>query len=232
MKYCFNCGKKAPQKARVCKHCGAKVEDIDKVGNTRVQKGIDGKYRWAYEVNLYTNYAVLVDVIKVMFISFGIVFAFIFLLALFEGDITLDWLKSMGKGILIGAGGLLVLCYLGYMLWSVVNGGKYLAMFTMDESGVNHSQHPRHTKRAQKLGMITALVGLLARNPTTAGAGLLSASRTDMSSDFSCVRRVKAVRRQNLIKVNERFGKNRVFVADSDFDFVYDFIRNRCPLAK
>jgi uncharacterized membrane protein YvbJ len=47
MKYCFNCGKKAPQKARVCKNCGAKVEDIDKVGNTRVQKGIDGKYRWA-----------------------------------------------------------------------------------------------------------------------------------------------------------------------------------------
>lgn len=232
MKYCFNCGKKAPNNARVCKHCGAKVENIDNVGNTRVQKGIDGKYRWAYEVNLYTNMAVLVDVIKVMALSFGIVFAFIFILTLIEGDITLDWLLSMGKGIMIGAAVLLVLCYLGYMLWALTNGGKYMAMFTMDDDGVTHSQHPRHTQKAQKLGMITALVGLLARRPSTVGAGLLSASRTEMSSEFIKVRRVKAVRRQNLIKVNERFGKNRVFVSDSDFDFVYDFIRSRCPIAK
>ena len=33
----------------------------------------DGKYRWVYDVNLFTNPTVFFDVVKVMFISMGIV---------------------------------------------------------------------------------------------------------------------------------------------------------------
>jgi hypothetical protein len=43
---------------------------------------------------------------------------------------------------------------------------------------------------------------------------------------------VKAIRRMNTIKVNERFQKNRVYVSDEDFDFVYDYITSRCTNAK
>lgn len=232
MKHCLNCGKKVANRSRFCPHCGAKVEDLETVGNTRVQQGVDGKYRWAYEVNLYTNPSVLSEVLWVMGISTGVVFGFIFLLMLFEGDASADAMLGFGKALLITAGVVLVVSLLGYYLWALVNGGRYLALFTMDDAGITHSQHPRHVERAQKMGMLTALVGLLARKPSVMGAGMLSAARTEMSSEFDRVRRVKAVRRRNLIKVNERFGRNRVFVADADFDFVYDFIRRHCPQAK
>ena len=52
-----------------------------------------------------------------------------------------------------------------------------------------------------------------------------------MSSDFSNVKKVKAIRWMNTIMVNEPFGKNRVYVNDEDFDYVYDFIIKRCPKA-
>jgi hypothetical protein len=35
-----------------------------------------------------------------------------------------------------------------------------------------------------------------------------------------------------VIKVNEPLAKNQVYVEKSDYDFVYGFIRARCPHAK
>jgi hypothetical protein len=46
------------------------------------------------------------------------------------------------------------------------------------------------------------------------------------------VKRIKARRRQNLIKVNQLLNKNRIFVPDEDFDFVYDFLCQHCTKAK
>ena len=56
--------------------------------------------------------------------------------------------------------------------------------------------------------------------------------KTKSTSEFVHVRRVKARRRFNLIKVNQLFDKNQVYVADEDFDFVYNFIKSRCINAK
>ena len=43
------------------------------------------------------------------------------------------------------------------------------------------------------------------------------------------VKSIKARRRLNLIKVNQLLKKNRVFVPDEDFDFVYEFLCQHCP---
>ena len=91
---------------------------------------------------------------------------------------------------------------------------------------------PKTVKKAEAIGLITALVGLAAKNPTTVGAGMLSASRSTSTSVFANVRRVKARRRMNLIKVNQLLFKNQVYVPDEDYDFVYDYIKSHCPKAK
>ena len=82
------------------------------------------------------------------------------------------------------------------------------------------------------MGLIAALVGLAAKRPTTAGAGLLSATRQASTSDFKYVKKVKAYPRRHLIKVNETLNKNQVYAATEDFDFVLDWIRTRCINAK
>jgi hypothetical protein len=191
----------------------------------------DGKYRWAYEMNLLKNPTIFWTVLKVMMISWGIVWLFGLIVALFQGDLDLQyflfWLKLMG--ILFGV--LIALTVVGILITAAIL-GKYVVLFEMDEKQVTHIQMPRQVKKAEVIGLITVLVGMAAKSHTAMGAGMLAAAKTKSTSEFVNVRRVKGRRRLNLIKVNQLFNKNQVYVADEDFDFVYDYIKSRCINAK
>ena len=99
----------------------------------------------------------------------------------------------------------------------------------MDEKKIVHQQMSRQVKKAQVLGALTALAGAAAGRAGAAGAGILSASRFSSTSVFADVRRITPCRKQNLIKVNQLLNKNRIYVCDEDFDFVYDFICQAKP---
>ena len=189
----------------------------------------DGKYRWVYEMHLLKNPTIFFTVLKVMMISIGIVWLFGLIIGL--GDMSLDYFLFWTKlsGIMLGL--FVVLTIIGVLITAAIL-GKYVVLFEMDEKEVVHIQMPRQVKKAEVIGFITVLVGAMAKNPTTMGTGLLAASKSRSSSEFANVRRVKAYRKRNLIKVNQLFNKNQVYVADEDFDFVYNFIKSRCPKAK
>ena len=189
----------------------------------------DGKYRWVYEMNMLKNPTIFFTVLKVMMISLGIVWLFGLVIGI--GNMSLDYFLFWTKltGIMIGI--FFVLTIIGVLITAAVL-GKYVVLFEMDENEVTHIQMPRQVKKAEVIGLITALVGAMAKSPTTMGAGMLATAKTKSTSEFVNVRRVKARRRFNLIKVNQLFDKNQVYVADEDFDFVYNFIKSRCINAK
>lgn len=189
----------------------------------------DGKYRWVYEMNMLKNPTIFFTVLKVMMISLGIVWLFGLVLGI--GNMSLDYFLFWTKltGIMIGI--FFVLTIIGVLVTAAVL-GKYVVLFEMDEKEVTHIQMPRQVKKAEVIGLITALVGAMAKSPTTIGAGVLATAKTKSTSEFVNVRRVKARRRFNLIKVNQLLDKNQVYVADEDFDFVYNFIKSRCINAK
>ena len=149
----------------------------------------------------------------------------------FNGDLDMEWLQFWLKlmGIILGI--FLGLAIISILVTAAIL-GKYVVLFEMDEKEVVHIQMPRQVKKAEVIGLITALVGVMAKNPTTIGAGMLAASKSTSTSVFDKVRHVKARRRLNLIKVNQLFAKNRVYVTDEDFDFVYDFLCTHCTKAK
>ena len=257
--YCENCGTQLKDGVKFCPNCGAPVvshtqtevkqpqqpqyasqpqatsqpqmasQPRPKELTARIQLCADGKYRWSYEVDLWKNPSILIDLLK----AFGIVMVGMWLfitvlIPLFNDDFYWD---DFGDGSMVFLWivlGVLVLCLLGYLLFAAISGGRYAVYFVMDENIVVHRQMPKQVKRAQVIAAINLMM-----DPMNSGPALLAASGMPYVSHFKKVRTVKAERKRNLIKVNEVLTKNRIYVEDpEDYEFVLRYISERCPKAK
>ncbi len=251
--FCENCGQQVPEGSGFCPSCGAPVQMSPAVQSPEEKPAVkngpeelrgqkvtenvyfcpDGKYRWVYEFHMLHNPVLLITVMKVLCLSFGIVLAFMAVLQLFEdgiGSFADSWGFYGGFLILLA-----VICGIGviaYLILSAVYGWKYVVIFTMDEAGIEHRQMPRQLEKAQALGWLTALAGLAAGSLSTAGAGMLAASRSTSYSEFGSVKKVKAARLFQVIYVNQLLAHNQVYAEPEDFDFVWNFIVQHCPTAK
>ena len=199
--------------------------------DARVRLCEDGKYRWIYEMNMLTNPTIFLTVFKIFFyiiLAGWLIFGtFLYLI---HGDFA--GFLDFGKGALIAIAGMAALTFLGVLLLSALYGGKYVVLFEMDEEQIKHIQLPKQVKKAEALSLLTALVGIAAKRPTTVGAGLLASGKTTSTSEYKKVRRVVARRALHLIKVNQLLEKNQIYVPDEDFDFVYEYIKSRCPMRR
>lgn len=195
----------------------------------RIKMCHDGKYRWTYEVNLYKNMSMFYDLMRVMGISYGIVFVIMFVVQLCEG---MEWKDQLNAfwGFLLICAVLTVVCLIGYWVWACISGGRYSALFEMDEEGVVHLQMAKTVERGKLLGAICMMIAVATGNTTLGANTLLASSVNAWKSKFKTVRKVTPKRRRHLIKVNELFSRNRIYVENmEDYDFVLDFIRHHCP---
>ena len=199
--------------------------------DSRVTLYPDGKYRWVYEVPMLKNPSILFDVYKVLGIGFGVVWLLVLLLICVEDGFTFKNIWNITSGFLILYLVFLIIGYIAHVIVAWSYGWKYVVLFTLDEKLVVHQQMPRQIKKARVLGALIALVGAATGKPGVAGSGVLVASRSTLTSELANVERLIPCRRLHLIKVNQLLNKNRVFVPDEDFDFVYDFLCQHCPKA-
>ena len=136
---------------------------------------------------------------------------------------------SFGMAALV-LGILFVLSVPAYWIVTRANNGKYTVLFEMDDDGIDHTQIK--TDKAKALEALTVLAGTAAKSRTAAAAGILSASGGSLYSNFSKVKRIKAVPEKGLILLSGTLIRNQVYTDDQYFDFVYEFITRRCPGAK
>jgi hypothetical protein len=200
--------------------------------DTRVKQYPDGKYRWVYEVNLLTNPTVLIDVWMVLAMSAAIVGIFMAGIGILAGDFDLDMLVSILKVGFIVLGLMTVLCIVGYLFYALLAKGKYAVLFIMDNKEVVHKKMPKSVKAAELIGKLAMFAGAGAGREGVVGTGLLAKTRTSLNSEYKDVRKVRGCRWMNLIKVEERFFKNRIYVNKEDFDFVFNYLADHCPQAK
>ncbi len=205
---------------------GMKESEIE----SRVTLCPDGKYRWTYEVNLYKNMSMFYDLMKVMGVGLGFVFA-IMIFVVIKNNIDWDGFKVILWTFLWIVVGVTVLFLIGYWIWAAVSGGRYAALFVMDEEGVTHVQMPKTVRRGEVIGAIGMMVGGASSDITTEASSILASSFTAWKSDFKKVRKVIPVRQRQLIKVNELLTKNRIYVESrADYEFVLEYILQRCEI--
>lgn len=192
----------------------------------------DGKYRWIYELNMLKNPVILMTIWKIFGILILVQIVLSFLLEVFEGDIS-TWFTEylLTPGFLIVPGILFTLSLISYVIIGFIYGWKYIVLFEMDHHGVDHIQMPKQFEKAQGLAWLTAMAGLATGNFTTAGSGILAASKSTSSSTFANVKKVIGQKSFHCIKVNEILEKNQIYIPDEDYEFVWNFITSRCPNA-
>ena len=241
--FCKYCGTKLDDGSRFCKKCGSALAfpsmgegKINFYSNDHLPRDIvhcaDGKLRWTYELKLYSNPVIFVLCLKIFFCVLAALWAFINVISLDNYDYWPDTFLTIGKVFLIAIPCVFVLVAFSYLIYALIMGGKYCAIFEMDDSGINHIQMPKQYKKAQVIGFITTLTGALSGNMSATGAGLLSMGRQSMFSEFASVRRIKALKRTDTIKVNGALLHNQIYVPTEAFDFVLNYMISRCPKAK
>ena len=246
---CRQCGAQISDTAKFCEQCGAAVSteitteqkpkrkrkpSAQKLMNDgeRVTPNIslcdDGKYRWIYELSLFRNPTVFLLVWKIFFFIFLGIFAVTMLVDLLGGYMDLEQflstLRIMGIVFLV----MTAIIAMSVLIYAAIMGGKYIVIFEMDDKGVNHKQVPTQAKKARKLGAATAMMGAKTGSFSTMGAGI-NATRTEMYSEFSRTRKVRAYPRRDLIKVNGLLSHNQVYAKHEDYDFVVNYILARVP---
>ncbi len=189
----------------------------------------DGKYRWYYELDMWRNPTILITTFKVFFIAILVMGVILLFIGLINGD-ELKEMAWIPMAMLIVAGIFVVLVPFSYALLGFMYGGKYVMLFEMDEYGVLNREMEQQFQKAEAIGWLTALMGMVRGSFTTMGQGLLTATRNSSYSTFADVISVKDNPRRHVIKVNEILNKNQVYVRDpQDYDFVLKFIRQHCP---
>ena len=186
----------------------------------------DGKYRWVYELSMLKNPVILMTVLKVLLISGCIVAGYVLILKLSGGGTMSGGMSDMDRmGVTVLGIALLCCILIAYLVVAASKGWKYCVLFEMDEEGIVHRELPKSFRKTQALSLLGVLAGLAANRPGVAGAGMLAASRSSLTSTFSKVKSVRVLRLFHTIKVSEPFAKNQIYAAEADFDFVLGYIR-------
>jgi hypothetical protein len=233
--YCSKCGARITDGARFCSFCGGALTDAPartEESKTEISEKVtlfgDGKYRWVYEMSLFRNPTIFLLVWKIFFfILLGICALIVIIDAAewggFKAERLLNTLMIFGIFLL----GMTVLVGVSYLIYAAIMGGKYTVEFEMDERGINHKQILSQAKKAKNIGKAVTTIGLATGSYRTAVAGM-NAQRTEMYSEFSKTRKVKAYPKRNLIKVNSLLYHNQIYAQKEDFEFVKNYITAHC----
>ncbi len=179
------------------------------------------KLCWSYVINLWRQPILIRPLVIMMAVFVGIVV----ITATISGGFTaLLW--ALGGGIAFTV----VVVGLTYLIMGLIHRGQYIFLFEMDETGVLNQSTPRQNKKARSLKSATVIAGYALGNSALRDAGR-NAGSSEFYSRFSEVKKVKAVRKYNLIRVHSPFVRNQIYASPEQYGFVWEYITSRCKRA-
>jgi len=86
--------------------------------------------------------------------------------------------------------------------------GTYDVRYVINRQGISCHTQAGQKKRVRLLAFFTVFLGLLKANPTVAGAGLLSATGTEIHIPWNRIKKVKYMEQQNIIRLYGGYGES------------------------
>jgi len=147
--------------------------------------------RWEMRVPIFKNSLILKQMGIAIGIPFGALILFLFII------------KAWYALILIGLTILLTI-----VLILLLFRGTYDVRYVINQRGISCHTQEKQKKLVRRLAFITFFLGLLKINPTAAGAGLLSASGTDIHIPNNRIRKVKYMEQKKIIRIYGGYGES------------------------
>ncbi len=181
---------------------------------------------WDIDVSLLTNKHIAKQIVLVFSLAILFTITIIFLIELFSGSITPDFLIALAKIFLLLTAIITVLTILGVFL---AMGNRYSYTFTLDpQKGISERPQTRQRSKNFIINSLLVLLGLLAKNPTAAGTGILSQSRQEQFVNWKSINAIKTDPRNRAITLK----RNRrtlmvVFCHPDNYETVAGLIRSK-----
>lgn len=171
----------------------------------------DGKYRWVYELDRWTDRAQWAAGVG-KYALMGAVLGVLTLLLKVEGG----WLTALTV-----FAGLSVLGPVFHGLDILTGGRSKCVLFAMDETMVSRQQVKGRASKEKVAHTVAAWVGGQS-NPSLQ-------FETPVETALSGVRAIVACRARGQFRLSGTSGRNRIRVEDAQFDFVLEQLKQFCP---
>jgi len=164
-----------------------------------VKDTVEINFEWDIRVPIFKNMLIL----KQLWLAIGIPFGILLVVLL---------LAKAYYGILL----IVLLMLFTVVLVLIVFRGTYDLHFLISGKGILCENQSKQGNRVKKLSIITFLIGLIVKNPTAAGTGLLSSQRVTVLIPWKRIRKIKCVDKQKTIMIHGDFGENIVLFCNSE----------------
>ena len=194
-------------------------------------KDEEGRYHWIYELDMKSNLSIMYLILKIIIGSMFVILAVIIAICYKDG-VPMDRIIDSSKIVLACIGGIGLICMFSYWLVSKIYGGTYVMIYDMDEEGISFSQTADQAEKTKIIAGFSSMAGAATKNYGLMASGFAVANNTSAHSSFAKVRKVTVKRKDNLIDLHSPFLLNMIYVDDENFDFVEEYICQRCVKAR
>lgn len=171
---------------------------------------------WSISVPLFRNTVILKQLGLAVGIPFGALI--IVLLILSFSDV----------GALYGLALVGALLLLSWLFLMMVYRGKYEMDFILDSTGALYRTQTKQAKKNRIINTLAVVFGLLSRNLTTAGAGMLAQSRQQVFMRWQRITRVKYIPRSRTILLRSGLTENiALFCSEDNYSAVEQFVKTK-----
>ena len=160
-----------------------------------------GELNWSIRIPILKNRVIRSQLSLAIGIPFGILLIVLLVVQAYSG------LVMVGVALV-----------LGFLLVLLIFRGTYDVEFLLDDKGITCETQSKQKKRVRRMATATAVMGVLAGNPTTVAVGMMAGARTKEKLLWKQIRRVKYLDRQRTIMLRAGFGESiAVFCTEKNY---------------